>query len=427
VVRSEDRQELDPPAAATPAAATAIPTAAARERVRPSRIRGVDGLRALAATSILVYHVWLYGSPTGSPPNLGLFNRFVAPHLPVGVTLFFTLSGFLLYGPIVRAVLHRRPLPNPRDYFANRALRILPAYWFVLLATAVLLPAANVRLSPAHVGLGRLVTHPGELIANGLFMQNYFRGSMDSGIGPTWSLAVEVVFYLALPALGLLAVAAARGTASTWTRTRAVLIPPLLLYAIGFAASFVSEHMDASTSIYGVLVRSFLNHADLFAFGMALAVLATHVFDGTLRLPRWWPAATAITFTGVVAATIVLSDRGVILTYQGALPYETLTAIAGMLLLALIVLPRANGTVPVLTRVLDSRVFVGVGLASYSLFLWHEPLIHWMNVRGLTFSGADGFAVNLVVVSAIASVASALTYRYIERPALARKHRPTAR
>jgi peptidoglycan/LPS O-acetylase OafA/YrhL len=395
------------------------------DHARPAsrRIRGVDGLRALAATSILVYHVWLYGSPTGSPPNVGLFNRFVAPHLPVGVTLFFTLSGFLLYRPIAAAVMHHAALPDARSYFRNRALRILPAYWVVLLATAVLLPAVDVRTSATRVALGRLVSHPAQLLANGLFMQNYFRGSMDSGIGPTWSLAVEVVFYISLPLLGLLALAVAGRSARVRRRTLAVVVPAAVLYGLGVGTSVLTDHMDRATALYAVLVRTFLYHADLFAFGMLLAVLATHVMDGSLVLPRRWAFATGAAFVALVGATMIMADRGVVLTFQGDVPYETLTALAAALLLALVVLPRADGSVPWLTRLLDSRALVAVGLVSYSLFLWHEPLIRWFNRMGWTFAGGGGFVANLALFAALTGVLSALTYRYIERPALARKRR----
>jgi len=96
---------------------------------RATPIPGVEGVRAIAAASILVYHCWRYGAEGGSRAHLGLVNRFVLPHLPLGVTLFFSLSGFLLYQPFVAAALSGSPFPKVGTYFRNRALRILPAYW----------------------------------------------------------------------------------------------------------------------------------------------------------------------------------------------------------------------------------------------------------------------------------------------------------
>jgi peptidoglycan/LPS O-acetylase OafA/YrhL len=60
-----------------------------------SRLPGIEGARAVAAGSVLVYHCWLFGSPDGTSPRLGPLTG-VMPHLALGVILFFSLSGFLL-------------------------------------------------------------------------------------------------------------------------------------------------------------------------------------------------------------------------------------------------------------------------------------------------------------------------------------------
>ena len=72
---------------------------------------------------------------------------------------------------------------------------------------------------------------------------------------------------------------------------------------------------------------------------------------------------------------------------------------------------------------MDAPPLVAVGLASYSLFLWHEPLVYWLREHGLTVAGAGGFLVNLVVLAAVAGALASLTYRFVERPAMARKRR----
>jgi peptidoglycan/LPS O-acetylase OafA/YrhL len=391
--------------------------------LRKARLRGVEGLRALAAMSIVVYHTWLYSSPNGRPEQLGLLSRFVLPNLPVGVTLFFILSGFLLYRPIVACVLNGSPLPDIRSYLRNRALRILPAYWVVLLATGILLPAVQVRVSRSHLELGRLIGHPFQLLSNGGLMQNYFPRSLDSGIGPTWSLAVEVGFYLVLPLLGLLV--AAIGTRSLTRRGRAaaVLAAPVLMYGVGLLTAWtISSFIRPTTGAWlSILARSFLNHADLFSFGMVVAVVMVNIEDGHLRLPRWWRKPAVATLGVVVCATMILVDRGLILTYRGAVPYETLTAFASALLLALVVLPSPDSSIFPLTRVLQTRAFMAVGLVSYSLFLWHEPIIKWSQHAGLTFPGQLGFLANLLLLGALSAALATLTYRFVERPALARK------
>ncbi len=88
----------------------------------------VDGLRAIAALSVVVYHVGLVsGLNEGGGGAHYAFQR-----LNVGVTLFFVISGFLLYRPYVNARLRGTPRPTARQFFRRRLLRIVPAYWAAL-------------------------------------------------------------------------------------------------------------------------------------------------------------------------------------------------------------------------------------------------------------------------------------------------------
>ncbi len=71
-----------------------------------------------------------------------------------------------------------------------------------------------------------------------------------------------------------------------------------------------------------------------------------------------------------------------------------------------------------LTRLLDMRAIAAVGVASYSVYLWHEPLIRWMAARDLTSPGAPAFWRNLVLVAVVTAVLSTATYLAVERPAM---------
>jgi len=394
-----------------------------------SRLSGIEGLRALAATSIVVYHCWRYSAPGGTPMDLGPLSRFVFPHLPVGVTLFFTLSGFLLYRPLAAAVLRQTPQPSVRRYLRNRTLRILPAYWTILLATSLLLPAALVRHSPTTLELGRLIDQPFVLLSNAALLQNYIPGALDTGIGPAWSLAVEIIFYLVLPLLGWLAAACARRASTPSGRGRAVLVPVVVIFLVGLTYKAIFSWLAGSAGYWpAMLARSFAYHADLFAFGMALAILGINLDDGRVRLPVWWRKAAGATLGLMVLLTVLLSDRGLLPAWGVVNPYQRMTALSCALLLALVVLHDPELTTPPrLTRLLDARILVAVGLASYSLFLWHEPIVRLLQREHLTVGGVGGFWVNLALLGAISGGLSALTYRWVERPALSRKARDPER
>jgi peptidoglycan/LPS O-acetylase OafA/YrhL len=389
-------------------------------------------LRALAAGSILVFHVWLESSPSGTEADLGPVSRYLVPQLPLGVTLFFVLSGFLLYRPFMAAVLRERERPSLLKYLRNRALRILPAYWFILLVVAVVLQAALVYDNAGDRGPGKL-DDPVVLAKNALFIQNYetpWTGSFFTGIGPAWSLAIEAVFYLALPLLVLLAFVLAKSARTRTQRRIAALAPVAVLLLIGIAGKLVIYFLGIP--VWGVVGReawstglywTFPGNADKFAFGMALAVLFVDAEDGSLRLPRWWPAGAAVALLAVALPTakFMSNNNG---TKDGSnLVYNSLMAFACALLVALVVLPRREGGRQWLVPLLETRFFVGAGLVSYSLFLWHAPVIYWLRRHDLTLAGADGFAVNLLLVSTVAGLLSVLTYRWIEVPALRRKSR----
>ncbi len=405
-------------------------SAVRRERslsgVRPStgaRLPGIEGLRAIAACSIVVFHVWRL-SPGPLTGQLGPLDRFM-PDLSFGVVLFFTLSGFLLYRPFAAAILRNDRRPGIRSYLRNRALRILPAYWVILTLCSAL---GAVLFWDSNGGLvsGR-VLEPGLLARAALFVQNYSPRTLLLGIGPAWSLAVEVVFYLALPLLVLLAAILARRAGTRTGRRWAVLTPAVLLLLVGLSGKAATHFLVPSRLPYAgydqnwhsVLERSFWCQADLFAFGMLVAVLRVDWEDMLLRLPRWWrPAAAA----GAVCAYAFTTSRFRYeqLSYS---PANTLMAGAFAALLALVVLQKKGNPVSPLVRVLEARPLVALGVISYSIFLWHEPLIWWLRAHELLRSGSGGFATNLVLVGSVTIIASAMTYVLVEAPALRLKFR----
>src|SRR5690348_16752710 len=107
----------------------------------PRRLVGIEGVRALAALSILACHTWSFTAHGGEQ---GYWLTLFFNDLALGVTLFFTLSGFLLYRPVAAAVLRGTGQPSARHYFRNRALRIVPAYWAILAVCGLVLGSVYV-------------------------------------------------------------------------------------------------------------------------------------------------------------------------------------------------------------------------------------------------------------------------------------------
>ena len=380
----------------------------------------------MAAAAIVVYHVWLYSSPDGRRVEQGLLDR-VLPDLQFGVTLFFALSGFLLYRVFAGPLLRGGEPPSVAGYFRNRALRILPAYWVILLLTAYVLQRALVRDgADIHSGSG---FDADLLLRSLLFVQNYDPDTLVTGIGPAWTLCVEVVFYLLLPALALGAWTAARRTTRRSRRLLAALAPAGLLLAVGLSGKAAAAWLVPPVAPYegflndwhSVVERSFWCQADLFSFGMVIAVARIEWEDGRLRLPRHWRSLAVIAVLAGYLLTARATHFGEQLSYSG---YNTLMALVCALVIALVVLPPPDSRrLPLSVRLLETRLLVMGGLISYSLFLLHEPLVRFMNHHELTFGGTAGLPANLVVVGAAAALLSALTYRFVEAPALRLKWR----
>jgi peptidoglycan/LPS O-acetylase OafA/YrhL len=176
-----------------------------------------------------------------------------------------------------------------------------------------------------------------------------------------------------------------------------------------------------------VLVRGFFYHADLFTFGIVVAVAHVAIQQGLWRPSQAWRWGAWSGLLVSAGLAVWLTDQGIINFYQGAVEYETLVSIACALLVALVVMPGARPEkMPALMRALETRPLVFVGLVSYSLFLWHEPLIRSLQSHGLTLGGTSGFFMSLGLFLVVSLAAAGLTYHYVEKPFLRRKRAVTA-
>ena len=147
------------------------------------RSAALDALRAIAALLVVFMHTVLI-APEPVAHNAGL--HFVRSHLWVGVDIFFALSGFLIAGPFLRALLRGSALPNTAGYAVRRFARIVPAYW-------VALTAAVLFVAPRPIGWGSVISHY-------LFLHNWVPGQSRSDVYVVaWTLGIEALFYIVVP------------------------------------------------------------------------------------------------------------------------------------------------------------------------------------------------------------------------------------
>jgi peptidoglycan/LPS O-acetylase OafA/YrhL len=371
--------------------------------VRLSYSPGLDGLRALAVSAVLLYHA----DPAFIPGGF------------LGVEVFFVISGYLI-SALLLAEWRTKGRIDLKDFWMRRARRLLPALYALLVVTL----AFSVVFLPGEVAGLR-----GEVLGAFGYVTNWFlifgRESYFEAVGrPSvlqhlWSLAVEEQFYLIWPVV--LAVGLGVGTAHR--RQRLVLMVALA----GAAASAVAMALmytpgvDPSRIYYGTDTR-----ATGLLCGAALAFLWspqdrypaadkwTHLRNlGPSRLRRrWWPAVPLLLDAVGVAALTALVLFGLNLgeyqpfLYRGGL---VAVALATSALIAVVAHPRSW----VVSRLLGSAPMRWVGVRSYGIYLWHWPV--FMVTRpelDVPFGGLPLLALRLALTILLAD----LSYRFVETP-----------
>ena len=368
---------------------------------RPTHLLALDGYRAVAAIMVLLTHV---AFSTGA--LVASTWGHILGRLDFGVTLFFLLSGFLLYRPWAKAALHDAPTPALTTYAKRRAARILPLYWLVVVVVLLTLP----ELRPVSAS-----TWWRHVFA----VQIYGSDGTVEGLTQTWSLCTEIAFYAVLPVLGWLALGGRRGDLEARWRRQWSMLATCVVIALVFVGVRAFTGVLPNESGYWLPF-----YLDWFAAGMGLAVLEASlrlaepprvaVLAQRLARDEWTAVAVAVALFAVVATPL----GGGYAFNQATGPWEMLARHVLYCLIGVAILaPCVLGGDSWLTRALSRRGPHRVGLISYGVFLWHVFLLRVI-MTGLgipLFSG--GFWLVAALVLGATLVVSAVTYRLVERPA----------
>lgn len=334
----------------------------------------IDGLRAIAIGTVVIYHA-----------NLSVWGQRLFPGGFLGVDVFFVISGYLITSIVLSEVASGKW--SLLRFYERRARRILPAL-FAMIAVAI--PFAWWLMSPEQ-----MENFGSSTLATVLFGSNFFFW-LDTGyfseaielkpLAHTWSLAVEEQFYLVLPFLAWVLARIAGG------RYLAVVLVALTAASLAWAQWLSS--MDPTAGFYLLPTRGW----ELLA-GSLLAHLETK----RLRPVSGWGAIVA----SVLGLALVLGST---LLIDGSMPHPgfvTVPVIVGTSLL--IWFAGAGGVV---TRLLTLTPVVGVGLISYSLYLWHQPVFSFARLYSIN-ALTNGQSLALIAVSVVLAI---LSWRYVERP-----------
>lgn len=380
-------------------------------------VQGFDGLRAIAALLVIVVHTGVVSGFTYRYPSVGQYFA----RGEIGVSVFFLISGFLLYRPFVAAAFTDAPAPATGRYLMRRALRILPLYWVVLGATY------------GFEGWSAVQGVRG-LLAHAFFLQIYSSHWIYHGVTQSWTLCDEGLFYLALP---LWVAALHRRRVAPASRPdpgrvlRRELVALAALYAAGMLFRlWVGAAPTGATATGRYWILAWLDH---FALGMALAAVACYARQiGVVpRGLRWMsrPGADLLCWLGAAGAYWLVSTQvGLSLlpvfrepTGKDLAEHALYGLFALLLLMPAVFGPPGRGVV---RRVLGTRLLALIGLISYGIYLWHQLLIDVLQRHVPAFrSFASPYPQFAASVLGAALAAATITYLLVERPGISLGHR----
>ncbi len=305
----------------------------------------------------------------------------------IGVDVFFVISGYLITG-ILMAELERGDFSIAR-FYERRARRILPMLFFVILCC---IPFAPLWLNPLQLlDFSRSIVSVTFFSSNIMFWrdQGYFAALADlKPLLHTWSLAVEEQYYLLFPLL----------LAAGWRLgKRSVFWLILGLTLASLTAAEWSAHNAASADFYLLPTRAW----ELFA-GSLCAFLWSHRGAQLVQ-----SGAKGTQWLGLVGLAMIVAA---IFLLDASTPMPGLYSLLPVVGTMLVILYAVSGTFA--ARLLGTRALVGIGLVSYSAYLWHQPLFAFARIR--SFGEPPGW---LLLMLAVASIGlAAISWRFVERP-----------
>jgi peptidoglycan/LPS O-acetylase OafA/YrhL len=332
------------------------------------RLRGVDGLRAIAALWVVLFHIHAFsGAHIAFIPGADLFLRSGS----TGVSLFLVLSGFCLYLPFAG---YRSARFRTTAFLVRRCRRLLPAYYVSLAFTLAIVLVAGTNL-----GLSTYRGWPavGQVLTHATMAHIFFPSSFYALNGAYWSLALEWQLYLALPLL----IFGIRRWGLAWTAGAAIAVN------IGYRVLLlilISEHKVAADSLLAtaVLPNQLPGRWAEFVFGMVAAELYEAGVLARLRLLWAIPVMAALAGLSVLSVGSQLSHM----------------LFGGVFVVLLAAVLKADNVV---ATVISWRPLAWLGTMSYSLYLVHQPVVQALAHLLRVNAGLSSNAAFIVLIASL--------------------------
>jgi len=377
-----------------------------------------EGVRGIAAIAVVVVHSWIFAGRFGD--GTGLENRLIV-RLDSMVAIFFLLSAFLLYRPMIAHRAGGPRAPRVIDYGRRRFLRIFPAYWLALTVLAI------------YPGVSGVFT--GEWWSF-YSLTEYLHPTTDPAICPdagyrcgllqSWTLTVEMTFYFLLPLFAAAtAMIAERLSVRSWMRWELILIGGLAVF------SLTLNLLPFGLREESWFTYTFAAHFDWLGLGLALAVLSVvygrreENLPKPLRLLAENPGACWAAAIGLYLVTVV-AFQPVPFTVAQFTDAEFLgihLLQCGVAFLVVFPVFFGNPNVGLPRRILATRWLVWLGLISYGFYLWQVTI----GIE-LGYGNAGGSYLPVLIGTVLLTLPLAATsYYFVERPLMRWKFKPFRR
>ena len=335
----------------------------------------IDGLRAIAVGAVILYHAQI--TILGHQPFKGGF---------IGVDIFFVISGYLITSIILKDLVTTGSF-SFKHFYERRVRRILPALLFVMLVS---LPFAWMYLLPSSfIDFSKSILYSLGFSSNFYFHYSGQEYGAESGLLKpflhTWSLSVEEQFYILFPIVLLF----------TFKYFRKYLVHILIL---GF---IISLGLAEWTSRNYLSISFYFIHTRMWEL-LAGSLLAYYEINNGCRGKN-------------KTLNLILPTLGLLLIGHSILffndrmfhpSFYTLSPILGVCLIIWF-----SNKKEIITKILSTKLFVGVGLISYSLYLWHYPIFAF--ARQINFTVGDIY--KKILLGLVTSIISIISYYLVEK------------
>jgi peptidoglycan/LPS O-acetylase OafA/YrhL len=334
----------------------------------------IDGLRAIAVSAVILYHAQI--TILGHQPFKGGF---------IGVDIFFVISGYLITSIILKELVTTGSF-SFKHFYERRIRRILPALLFVMLVS---LPFAWMYLLPSSfVDFSKSILYSLGFSSNFYFHYSGQQYGAESGLLKpflhTWSLSVEEQFYIFFPIILLI----------TFKYLRKYFVHILI---IGFVVSLGLA--EWTTRNYPSVSFYFL-HTRMWELLVGSILAYFEIINSKRSENKILNSILPISGLLLIVLTIIFFK-----TYFPHPSLHSLPAVIGVCLIIWFSDPSG-----IVSRLLSTKLFVGIGLISYSLYLWHYPIFAFARINYL-------FEIHILFYTIILFILSITSFYFIEKPA----------